>query len=77
MCGIPANPNSRAVPFVPYIVAVLSFAQPAICVDQLPPCRGFAGMRDWRGRYTFDPRLPEGWERELEHKAEQWQTALR
>jgi alpha,alpha-trehalose phosphorylase len=24
---------------------------------------GFGGMRDWRGRYTFDPRLPEGWER--------------
>ena len=20
-------------------------------------------MRDWRGRYTFDPRLPEDWER--------------
>jgi alpha,alpha-trehalose phosphorylase len=24
---------------------------------------GFGGMRDWRGRYSFDPRLPEGWER--------------
>jgi alpha,alpha-trehalose phosphorylase len=24
---------------------------------------GFGGMRDWRGRYTFDPRLPEEWER--------------
>ncbi len=24
---------------------------------------GFAGMRDWRGRYTFDPRLPSDWER--------------
>jgi alpha,alpha-trehalose phosphorylase len=24
---------------------------------------GFGGMRDWRGRYTFDPRLPEDWER--------------
>jgi alpha,alpha-trehalose phosphorylase len=24
---------------------------------------GFGGMRDWRGRYSFDPRLPEDWER--------------
>jgi alpha,alpha-trehalose phosphorylase len=24
---------------------------------------GFGGMRDWRGRYTFDPRLPDDWER--------------
>jgi alpha,alpha-trehalose phosphorylase len=24
---------------------------------------GFGGMRDWRGHYTFDPRLPEDWER--------------
>jgi alpha,alpha-trehalose phosphorylase len=24
---------------------------------------GFAGFRDWRGRYAFDPRLPEDWER--------------
>ncbi|HSI26805.1 MAG TPA: glycosyl hydrolase family 65 protein, partial [Aeromicrobium sp.] len=22
---------------------------------------GFGGFRDYRGRYTFDPRLPEGW----------------
>jgi alpha,alpha-trehalose phosphorylase len=24
---------------------------------------GFGGFRDWRGRHTFDPRLPEDWER--------------
>ena len=24
---------------------------------------GFGGLRDWRGRYRFDPRLPEDWER--------------
>ncbi|MGD9572148.1 MAG: glycoside hydrolase family 65 protein [Thermoleophilia bacterium] len=24
---------------------------------------GFGGLRDWRGHYTFDPRLPADWER--------------